>query len=694
MPPLMFVFFAAILALAVYHLNAYYLTALFMAHRGGRRLARHVPAPAPAEAVATDWPRVTVQLPVYNEAAVVARLIDAVARLDYPTDRLEIHVLDDSTDETTALARERVDHYRRQGRDIALIRRPDRAGYKAGNLRHALTRATGEHVALFDADFLPDPPFLTQTVPHLTADPGLGFVQVPWGHLNRGDAALTAAQAVLLDGQFVVEHVARNRRGFFIPFNGTAGVWRRACIEDAGGWQDDTLCEDCDLGYRAQLAGWRAAYLSDVVADAELPPALDAFKAQQARWATGHMQCLRKLVPRVLAADLPHAVKLQALLHLSKHLSYALTLLAAALMPLLLATGGLVREGDLLALLPAVTLGLPTLHLVAQLALAEHKHGAGVRAWLLFLIVDSGLAWNNTVAIVRGLSGARVAFVRTPKVNTTDADARKEQGRARRAPGARRRRSSAASARTRRSAWPWPCRRGNIWPSPRCSSTRSAAATWAPTVSRMPCAPSGRRADGPGPRCRRQRAGGRLRPPSSYTGAVRWVRESMRRMRPQYEGGGWSRRVPPARGADPTDARASRPGACRDGAHLFYWYAIPRALGLFAHTPLPDTLRLAVAALSLVWRHRAWRCEGAYRRTRPAAARATVRRDCHRTVVSGSPCCGGHQAGEDAVQPAGQPPTSNARVMACSSESAAPAAHAAANASSPRILRAAMTARS
>ena len=289
------VYFVAALLVALYGVNALLLSVLY--------LRRRVPPAEPAEL--EEWPVVTVQLPIYNELYVVRRLLDAVSCLDYPRDRLQVQVLDDSTDGTTRLARACVARHRGQGLDIELLHRTDRAGFKAGALTCGLARARGELIAVLDADFLPAPDFLKRTVPHLAARPELAFVQARWDYVNPGYSLLTRVQTIALDGHFVVEHLGRNRNGLVMNFNGTAGVWRRTAIEDAGGWHCDTLTEDVDLSFRAQLAGWQALYLPDVAVPAELPPQMAAFKRQQGRWATGAAQCLVKLAPSLVRGFTP-----------------------------------------------------------------------------------------------------------------------------------------------------------------------------------------------------------------------------------------------------------------------------------------------------------------------------------------------------------------------------------------------------
>ena len=305
---LVMLYLLVLLGLALYGFNALIMSGLFLWH--WPRLKKSTPPPTPAE-----WPSVTVQLPIFNERLVIERLIDAVAGLDYPRDRLFIQVLDDSTDETRALARVRVASHAAQGVNISYIQRPDRVGFKAGALAFGLTCTASGFIAIFDADFVPPPDFLRQVMPHF-ADPHVGMVQTRWGHLNAEATPFTRAQAIALDGHFIIEQTARSQSGLLLNFNGSGGVWRRAAIDSAGGWQADTICEDFDLSYRAQLAGWKLSYVPDVVAPAEIPPTLTAYKRQQFRWAKGSIQCLGKLGGRLLAARLSIWHKVQALLHM------------------------------------------------------------------------------------------------------------------------------------------------------------------------------------------------------------------------------------------------------------------------------------------------------------------------------------------------------------------------------------------
>src|SRR5262245_34069813 len=277
------VYFFVLSILAIYGWHRYYLVYLYMKNKGKVPVAPPLPA-------SDQLPRVTIQLPIFNEMYVADRLIDAVCEMDYPRDRLEIQVLDDSTDETTGIAELAVRRHAARGFNISYLHRVDRTGYKAGALEAGLKEASGEFVAIFDSDFIPPADFLTRTLPHFSTDPKIGMVQARWGHINQDYSLLTKIQSILLDAHFVLEHGGRNRAGCFFNFNGTAGIWRRAAIESAGGWQHDTLTEDLDLSYRAQLAGWRFVFLPDVVSPAEVPVEMNSFKSQQHRWAKGSIQ--------------------------------------------------------------------------------------------------------------------------------------------------------------------------------------------------------------------------------------------------------------------------------------------------------------------------------------------------------------------------------------------------------------------
>jgi hypothetical protein len=354
---------------------------------------------------------------VYNERHVVGRLIDAVAALDYPRDRLEIQVLDDSMDDTSAIAARRVEALRAAGLDIAHVRRPDRAGFKAGALQHGLRLARGELLAVFDADFVPSPGILRDLVPWFR-DADVGVVQARWEHLNADYSALSRAQAILLDGHFVVEHAARMEGGRFFNFNGTAGVLRRACVLDAGGWQHDTLTEDLDLSYRAQLRGWRFVYAPHVTCPAELPVEMNAFKAQQHRWAKGSIQVARKLLPAVWRAPLPLRIKLEASIHLTVNAAYLLLLALAVLVyPVVLAQYA--HRGPALAVAAALLGATASASVLLYFGYAQQRVRSDWRRRLrdlpFAMALAIGLAVNNARAVVEALAGHRSPFHRTPK---------------------------------------------------------------------------------------------------------------------------------------------------------------------------------------------------------------------------------------------------------------------------------------
>ncbi len=361
----------------------------------------------------TEWPRVTVQLPIFNEKYIVARLLQAVTRLDYPADRLQIQVLDDSTDDTIDLVSRLVQEYKRRGVNIELIHRDDRKGYKAGALDNGLQTATGELIAIFDADFVPKPDWLKRTVPAFQ-NPALGCLQTRWGHTNQQYNSLTRAEAMGIDGHFIIEQTVRSKNGFFLNFNGTAGLWRLACIEDAGGWQWDTLTEDLDLSYRAQMCGWKFDYLPDVVVPAELPPQVEAYKKQQFRWAKGSFQVVRKILPTVLQAKLPLKVRFMALLHLTGYFVHPLML---SLLLLTLPVGLLVPGAfRIFPISVFAGLGPPLLYLTATAA--QHRSVLKrLKSFPLLVIVGFGLSLSTTIAVLEGLFSTGGAFIRTPKLN-------------------------------------------------------------------------------------------------------------------------------------------------------------------------------------------------------------------------------------------------------------------------------------
>lgn len=405
-------------------LALYYLILGVLAFYGVHRLilvvlwwrGRRSPVPVPPEPA--EWPTVTVQLPLYNEMYVAERLIDAVAALDYPRDRLEIQVLDDSTDETTDVVAKAVLRWRAVGVDIHLLHRTNRTGYKAGALAAGLAVAKGDFLAVFDADFVPTPDFLRRTVPHF-ADPRLGLVQGRWTHLNAGFSLLTRIQGMLLDGHFQIEHFARNRSGCFFNFNGTAGIWRRRAIEEGGGWTHDTLTEDLDLSYRAQLAGWKFLFLPDLAVPSELPVDVNGFKNQQHRWAKGSVQTGRKLLYRLLTQPgLPFKVRFEAFVHLTNNLSYLLMVALSLLVFPAMVLRRSASPWEVLVFDLPIFLGATLSVLVFYLA-AQVAGGAGWKKQLRYLPalmgLGIGLSVNNARAVASGLVSRGGTFVRTPK---------------------------------------------------------------------------------------------------------------------------------------------------------------------------------------------------------------------------------------------------------------------------------------
>jgi cellulose synthase/poly-beta-1,6-N-acetylglucosamine synthase-like glycosyltransferase len=373
-----------------------------------------------------EMPAVTVQLPLYNEMYVVERLLDAVAAIRYPRDRFQIQVLDDSTDETCDICCNKIEQLivRYPDLDIEYVHRKDRTGFKAGALENGLRTAKGELVLIFDADFVPNSDILERTVHHFL-DPKVAVVQCRWEHINRDFSALTEAQALMLNGHFVMEHAGRNRSGRFFNFNGTAGLWRRAAIVDAGGWHHDTLTEDMDLSYRAQLRGWSFVYLPEIAAPAELPVEMSAFKAQQFRWAKGSIQVARKMLPRILASNATFAQKSEAFFHLTNNFAYPLLLLLSLLLlpNLVLRTTHGVREVLMIdiPLFFGTTLSIASFYIASEREVARMSGDRSRSTWStlaqlpLVLSIGIGLCVNQTRAVMEAVFGRETEFVRTPK---------------------------------------------------------------------------------------------------------------------------------------------------------------------------------------------------------------------------------------------------------------------------------------
>ena len=406
---IMIPYFLVLVVLASYGVHRYYLVYSYAVNR------KNIPGPPPP--IAT-WPRVTVQLPIYNERYVIERLVDAVSKFDYPAELLDIQVLDDSTDETQQVARACVERHHAMGIPIRYLHRDNREGYKAGALAEGLASATGEFVAIFDADFLPGPDFLRRTLPYFI-DPKIAMVQSRWTYLNRDYSALTEVESILLDGHFVIEHGSRSRSGHFFNFNGTAGVWRRTAIDDAGGWQHDTLTEDTDLSYRAQLRGWQFLYLPGVECPSELPVEMNAFKAQQARWAKGLMQTSIKILPRVLRADVPLGVKVESVFHLTASISYPLMIvLSTLLLPAMIVRFYQGWFQMLLIDLPlflASSCSISGFYLAAERALYPERWTRTILYLPFVMAVGIGISVRNAKGVLEALFNVPSEFVRTPK---------------------------------------------------------------------------------------------------------------------------------------------------------------------------------------------------------------------------------------------------------------------------------------
>lgn len=406
-------YFFSLAMLALFGLHKYFLLYLYNKYKKIKVAQPKTP---------NFWPEVCVQLPIYNERYVVRRLLKSIINLSYPKKKLHLQVLDDSTDSTTKIVRRLVAVLKKSGFRVDHIRRADRIGYKAGALAFGLERTTAKYITIFDADFFPNPDFLKSSLPHLL-QPGIGMVQARWGHANRNFSLLTRLQAIFLDAHFQIEHLARNRSGRFFNFNGTAGIWRKAAIEDAGGWQHDTLTEDLDLSYRAQLAGWKFLYLPQIVAPAELPAEVNAYKNQQHRWAKGSVQTALKLFSRIIHSNFPFPIRLEAIIHLSNNLAYLLMVVPAILIiPVL--KFQIELNLSWLVFVYFFTFLASTLSVIAYYTYTIKDTIGKIWPDVLYLPllmgIGIGLSLNNGRAALEALLGHRSEFKRTPKFQIED----------------------------------------------------------------------------------------------------------------------------------------------------------------------------------------------------------------------------------------------------------------------------------
>lgn len=416
---ILFLYFLVLVILGAFGIHRYVMVYLYTRHKDRKASFKPV-------SEGRVPPVVTVQLPLFNEMYVAERLLASVTEIRYPKDRLEIQVLDDSTDETTAIAEAAVTEARAAGFDVSLIHRTDRTGFKAGALENGLKTAKGEFVLIFDADFIAPADILEKSLGHFE-DEKVGMVQARWGHVNRSYSLLTELQSIMLDGHFIMEHGGRNRSGRFFNFNGTAGIWRKSAIVDAGGWEHDTLTEDLDLSYRAQMRGWRFVFLEDLVSPAELPVDINAFKSQQARWAKGSAQVCLKLLPRILASSLPADIKAEATFHLTANFAYPLMVALSLLMfPAMVIRYNM---GWVEMLLIDVPLFLGATTSVCSFYAFAQRQVFGEESWpkrLRYvpgvLALGIGLSVNNAKAVIEGILGKPSEFVRTPKLGVLAAN--------------------------------------------------------------------------------------------------------------------------------------------------------------------------------------------------------------------------------------------------------------------------------
>ncbi len=404
------IYFTILLILSLYGLHRYILLYLFLKNKNKK--------PSPKSYFSEEeLPKVTIQLPIYNEMYVVRRLIDSVCKIDYPKEKLEIQVLDDSTDETRTIAMTQLEKYKNQGLNIKYMQRDSRKGFKAGALQEGLLKAEGDFIAIFDADFIPNPDFLRKTI-HYFTDDSVALVQARWGHINRDFSSLTKIQSILLDGHFIIEHVARNRSGRFFNFNGTAGIWRKVAIFQAGGWDGATLAEDLDLSYRTQLLGWKFIYLSDFSVPAELPVDINGFKNQQHRWAKGSVQAATKLLPKIMRARIPLKLKIEAFFHLTGNFTFPLMIpLSLLVFPTVIIRKGLGLYDMVVVDLPLFLLASGSFAIFYAFAQKElyADWDKSIKFIPLVLSLGVGLSVNNTIAVLEALKGKKSEFVRTPK---------------------------------------------------------------------------------------------------------------------------------------------------------------------------------------------------------------------------------------------------------------------------------------
>lgn len=415
------VYLACLVYITIYCLFQFHLLIHYKNHK---RELNKIPEKKPQ--MNGHYPFVTIQLPLYNEYFVVERLIDNIMQLDYPKDKFEVHVLDDSSDDTISLSQKKVDEYKAKGFNIELIVRDNRKGYKAGALKHAMSKAKGEYIAIFDADFLPKPDFLKNTIPYFE-DSEVGVVQTRWGHLNQNYSFLTELQAFQLNVHFTVEQQGRESGEYLLQFNGTAGVWRKSTIGDAGGWEADTLTEDLDLSYRAQLKGWKFVYLEDILSPAELPSEMNGLKSQQYRWMKGGAETAKKLLPMVWTSQLKAIQKIHATTHLmGSSVFLFIFLLGVFSVPTLFLINPLNIDMSIMSIFLISLISIICVYYVANVETAwdqENKFKSIVKFVLifpLFLAISMGLSFHNSLAVLQGYLGKKSAFIRTPKFNILD----------------------------------------------------------------------------------------------------------------------------------------------------------------------------------------------------------------------------------------------------------------------------------